>query len=112
MKIEVPIELGKIETMSDGGTKIVIYTSELSPEQRTVLFSFAHKTAYMALAEVPIDTIDVPETLPDVKGDRSPSQKLRGAIWSWWDRIGRPLSGFPVFYETQIDKIIDEIRAK
>lgn len=112
MKISTPIELGKIETLADGGNKLSLYTPALAPEEQTILFGFAHKQAYMALGANPIDQLEVPEVLPEIKGEKSESQRLRNAIYVKWDKLGRPMSGFPIFYRTEMEKLIDGQKAE
>lgn len=113
MKLGTQVELGKIETMADNGNKIVLYTPELAVEARTTLFEFAkEKTAYMVLAHGAVDDIEVPETLTDTVGTKTPSQRLRNSLYRYWESVGKPMSGFPVFYETEMEKLIDQAKAK
>lgn len=113
MKIGAQIEIGTISTMADGGNKLVIYTPELSVADRTTLFEFAKvKSAYMVLAEAPVESIDVPEVSTDTSFGKTPSERLRGTLYRWWEKEGKPMTGFPVFYETEMEKLIDQVKAK
>ena len=99
--------------MKDGGNKVTLYTPEMSVADRTTLFEFAKtRTAFMAMADAAVEDIEVPETIPEVKGDKTPSQRLRACFYRLWEQQGKPMSGFAVYYETQIEKLIDQVKAK
>ena len=73
---QAPATIGKIQTLSDGGSKIDIFVQELSPEDAAVLFSFRGKAGNVGFKDASGTHADVqaPLTL-DIAQGPTPSPK-------------------------------------
>ena len=111
--IQVPVEIGTIQTMADGGNKIALYTPSLNPAESTILFEFAKiKTAFMVLAQANIESVEVPETIPEFKGEKSYAQRVRNALYLLWQAKGKPTPTSEQFYASYMEKILDQIKVQ
>lgn len=108
-QIQVPVEVGKIETMADKGNKLVMYTPELKPEEQTILFGFAHKQVWMGLGDAEIENLDIPEVLPDIEGGKTDSQRLRAVLYRLWQAQGQP-DTFTTYYKSWMERTIDGVK--
>ena len=101
--------------------RIVLDTQEtLTPEQKAELFDLYDQTGWVYFLEAPdakIKTEDLPEIQLE-EGEKSPSQRLRGALFVYWDQNIRGKKAdaysvdFELFYRRQMEKIIDQVKER
>ncbi len=109
-------DVHKIETLVDGGFKLIIYTQELTAEEATKLFSLKGKQGWVLIKETPIvesDLLNIPEPDPEFKTEKSPSQRIRNCLWILWSQKYK--TRYPVFddfYRTNTEKIIIFIKSR
>ena len=103
----------KIETMVDGSIKLTIYTQELKPDQATELFKLKQKLGYFLFKETAIkeDEIDVPDFVPEIKGDKTPSQRLRATLYVLWQQKGKQGTADD-FYKQQMERFIEAVKER
>lgn len=113
---QAPAQIMKISTMSDGGVRVEIDTSEMTDDQELAkLFRlkkgaqgwFLFKSAKLAAGDIPDEEPPMPE------GEaKSPSQRLRGVLFVYWKEIKDGKGDFEVFYREMMNKYIDAVKGK
>ena len=61
------------------------------------------------------DVLDLPEIKPEFKGDKTPSQRLRGVLYVLWEQQtakGNVTEDADAFYRRQINRMVDAVKAK
>lgn len=113
---QVPAVVSGIKTLrGDKTIRLQIDTAlELQPEEVALLWSLYEKQGHFLFKEAEIkeeDTLSVPDTAPEFKNDKTPSQRLRNVIYVFWEQNGATGS-FDDFYKKQINKLIDKIKGE
>lgn len=107
-------QIGKVETLVDGGNKVVIYTQELPWDSMSQLFSLRNKAGHLLFSESQIADADVPTT--EVQLDtqyKKPSQRLRAVIYRLWELTTNQKEDFDtVFYPRTMEGIINKLKDK
>lgn len=105
---QAPAILTRISALSDGGLSLGFHTNELKLEDKSTALSFQGKFGYLLFRENEFSDADIPDTdAPDE--DRSPSQRLRGALFVLWKQRGEK-SDFESFYRTMMDRAIKRVK--
>lgn len=99
-----------LRTLADGTWRLQIDCQELTPEQATELMKLHKKVGWLLFKENHITPDDVPDTDVEFKSDKKPSQRLRNALYVFWAEHTNKQTPFQQFYETWIDKKIEEIK--
>ena len=105
----------KLETMADGGIRIVIDTSEMTdPQELAKLFSLKKGAqGFFLFKDAEIQAKDIPdEDPPMAPGEKkSPSQRLRDVLWIFWKQQGGT-QDFETYYRNAMDRYIEAVKAK
>ena len=110
-KFQVASTIESISTRSDNTIKVVVGTQELNPEQATILFGLKGKLGYFLFAENGLTEQDVPdEPAKEFKSDKTPSQRLRAALYVYWEKNTNHKKQFDEFYKEWMEKKISEIK--
>lgn len=114
---QAPAQIMKLETMSDGGIRIVIDTSEMTdPSELAKLFRlkkgaqgwFLFKDQELKIQDVPDEDVSLGEG--EVK---TPSQRLRGVLFVYWKEVKDGKGGsFDTFYRDTLEKLITAYKEK
>ena len=115
--LKVPSYIKKVETTSDKGLKLQVYTQELAPEDITNLLSLRDKLGYFIFKLTNIDEedlVELPKIKPEFKHERTPAEKLRAVLYIWWSQRGEEKKGvlFDDFYKEYLERIISQIKEK
>jgi len=97
-----------VRTLVDGGLKLDIITQELTPDEATKLFSLKGKQGWFLFSEAEIrpEDIDLPDEVPAIKGEKTPSQRLRARMFVYFtEHLNRKKEDFYDWYVAQLDKI-------
>lgn len=115
---QAPAQIMKLETMSDGGIRIVIDTSEMTdPQELAKLFRlkkgaqgwFLFKDAKMIAMDVP----DYDPTATDGPVKKTPSARLRSLMFVYFTQVlGKDPKDFDSYYEAYYDKLADQWKEK
>jgi len=114
LTIQIPSYIHKIETTTDKGLKLTVYTQEISPETKKDLFELLDKLGWLVFATAkvePEDLVNLPEIKPEFRDDKTPSQRLRAILFVYWEQNGSK-GNFDDFYKDYIEKIIENIKGK
>lgn len=101
-----------INAKKDKTLSLKLGTQELTSEETSHLFDLMTKQVWVGIAETPIEVLDVPEVLPEMHGDKTPSQRLRGLLYVLWSEKTDRSRTFPQFYEDYLFKLCEQIKSK
>jgi len=112
IKLQFSALIDGINAKKDRTLAIKLGTQELSSEESSHLFDLMGKQLWVGIAETPIEILDVPETLPEMHGDKTPGQRLRGLLYVLWENKTDKKRTFPQFYEDYMFKLCEQLKAK
>lgn len=111
MKIQFPSQITKVETTADRGLRIKLVTPELPAEDMSTLFNLGEAQVYTAIADLPHKELKVPDDVPEIKGEKSPSQRLKAVLYRLWEATDRKKTS-DQFYRDYMEKLIESLKAK
>lgn len=117
MIFQVPGYLTKLESRSLGGWVIKVETQEIIDPDSIALFAKIkqdNKPGWFMFKQAAIDKDDV-LALPDlkpIKGKKSPSQRLRAALYVLYKKIHTDGDRFEEYYDSTMEKFIDMVKEK
>lgn len=109
---QAPGIVSKISTLVDGGLKVVIDLQEINAQDKARLFEFANLPAWFLLKAEKFEELP---SLPEIKiekGFKTPSERLRGVIFRYWEKRTGQTEDFEIFYKKQMEKIINAYKEK
>lgn len=115
--LKVPSQIEKFESRSDNTWKLIVGTSELTQEDVAELAMLKGKEGMFVFAvQEGIKEKDIPEILPEFKGEKTPAQRLRGVLYRIWEQQSvlsdkiRP--DFETFYRSRMERLIEQLKEK
>lgn len=106
MIIQFSAEIEDVKARKDRTLDIKISTQELSAEETALIFSFFQKQIWVGMAETTIEKLEVPESMPELKGEKSPAKRLKDRLWVYYKQKHKGNEGdFNKWYENTLDKI-------
>ena len=120
MKKTVIFEGGvnKVSTLADGTLSINIHTQELPEETMMRVFSLRKLPGMVLISSDDICKVEQEEvekftTDFEVGKTKTSSQRLRAVLYRVWEQEGQPrgYTDFPVFYESQMERIINKYKS-
>ena len=115
--LQVPAIFTKAETMAHKSLKLVFNTQEnLTDEQVAKIMAQHEKLGWLTFLVSerkiePEDLLKLPE-LPQEKTKKSQGQRLHAVLYLWHEKNGGKKDDFPLFYETQMEKLINQVKDK
>lgn len=109
--VQFPSQLTKLETRVDGSIKVIIETQELSGSDMADLFAYRGQLGYTTFTPNPEAVVDVPDVKVEDNG-KSPSQRLKAVLYVMWEQSGKKVDTFTMYYEMQMERIINQIKDK
>lgn len=116
----VPSTISQVKTLTKS-VRITVDTQEnLSPETMAKIFGLKDSLGWFFFAEKPealpeqVDTAKLPE-IPDVQledGEKSPSQRLRAALFVYWQQQTDQKQDFELFYRRWMERAINGVKEK
>ena len=111
IKVSLPSQITKVETLADNGFKVVLVTNELPPEQAAFLFSLKGAWGWALFAPNRLQEDDVPAEAVEVpNGQESPMASLQRTIYVYWDKCTSKSVPFNVFLREWTEKKKTEIK--
>lgn len=112
--IQLPAILEEFKSLKEPRCyRLKIDTQEVSDEQVMELSKFKGTMGWMLFKEMPIkeqEMADLPEFVPEFKGDKSPAKRLKNVLYVYWDTKTAKKKDFDTFYKAQMEKIIDKVK--
>lgn len=111
--IQFAVIIDGVTKKKDSTLSLKLGTQELLPEDTANIFEMGNKQVYCTLSatEVKIDDLNIPETMMEFKSDKSPSERLRNALYVYWENKRKDLD-WDTFYKQQMDKFIGHVKEK
>ena len=111
IKVSLPSQITKVETLADSRFKVVLLTNELPPEQAAFPFSLKGTWGWALFApnilhegDVPAEAVEVPN------GQENPMASLQRTIYVYWDKCTSKSVPFNVFLREWIEKKKAEVK--
>jgi len=97
--------LDKIQTLKDKSVKLSFVTQEMNAEDSTTLFGLRDQLGWLLFSPTEIKGEDIPqEPSHNFDDKKSPSERLRGAIFVYWkQKVGT--GSFDLYYYQQMEKL-------
>lgn len=110
--LRVPSTIAKVETMSDGGLKLIVHTQELVASDKAEVMNLHEKFGWMVFSESLIKEEDIPDEPIEFDGQKSPSQSLRNTLYVYFERQGGKSEDFPMYWHKYCEQKKNEIKRK
>jgi len=107
--VQFPSQLTKLETRVDGSIKVIIETQELSGNDMADLFAYRGQLGYTTFTPNAETIVDVPEEKVN-DNSKSASQRLRNVLYIAWEKTGKKVDTFTMYYDMQMERIINQIK--
>jgi hypothetical protein len=96
----------QVKANKDRSLNIKIETQELSADETSKIFALMGMQIWLAMSEVPVQKVDVPDFIPEFKGQKSPSEILYNRMFVYYkEKHNGDTQGFRAWYETYLDKM-------
>jgi|ERR1035437_5772080 hypothetical protein len=112
IKVQFSALLDGISARKDHTLAIRLGSQELTPEESSYLFSLMGSQLWVGIAETEIKELEVPEILPEMVGEKSPSLRLKAVLYKLWELKTDQKEPFPRFYENTMFRIIENYKNK
>jgi len=112
--LQIPATIESINSRVDGTWSVKIGTQELNEESARTILKLHRKLGYFLFKETPMveaDLVDIPESAPEFKGDKTPGQRLRGILYVLWEQT-KPTKTFDEFYRMKMEQLIQWAKEK
>ena len=113
---QAPAQITKIETMSDGGVRVVVDTQELNDDEELAKLFRLRKgdLGYFLFKGSQITNNDLPDDKEVLEeGDsKTPSQRLRNTLFVYWKDVKGGKGDFNAYYREQMEKFITLVKEK
>lgn len=112
MIFQVPASIEKVETMADHCLKLRVDTiKELVPEEEAKIMSLRNKIGWFVFSDIDIKEMDIPaEPIKEFKTDKTPGQRLRAAMYVFWESKTNKMKTFDNFYKDEMEKVINRYK--
>lgn len=112
--LQIAATIEEVKTRKDRTLKITLGSQELNPDQSALMMKMAHNLGWFFFKENELskEDVDVKESAPNFKGEKTPQQRLRAVIFVWWEQAGKPGKDFELFYRNKIEAFIDWVKDK
>lgn len=115
--LQIPAEISKVTSMSNRAMRIQVDTQQNVPDEVMAhLMSAVEKYGHFCflVGDREVDSMDL-ITLPPLKDreedKKSPSTRLRGALFVLWQQAGKK-GDFEVFYYAKMENFISAVKDK
>lgn len=112
---QIPAQITKLETQSDGGIRVVLDTQELTdPEELKQLFMLRKSMGWFSFKSNQITAAEIPDedTIEVVGETKSPSERLRNALFVYWKNVRGGKGDFNAYYREMMEKYISNVKEK
>lgn len=112
--LRVPSTISKVQTMSDGGLRLVVDTQELDdPFQKAAVMELHNQLGWFvfAPADIQITEADIPKERIDSDEQKTPGQRLRAVLYVMYEKKGK-VGTFEEYYRKQMERIINQVKSK
>jgi len=105
-------QIVKVETMSDGGMKVVINTQELTPQDKAELMELHNKLGWLVFSVTGIKEEDIPDEPIEFEGQKTLSERLRNVLFRLHEKQGGKPEDFESYRARIMERLINQYKAK
>lgn len=112
--VQIPVVFDGLRTLGDGSIKMTFQTREVKAEEAVSLLEYRKAEGWLLFKPAPFedrDLIDIPESVPEFRDRKTPSQRLRNVLYRLWEHRGRP-GDSEDFRIAEMERIITHYREK
>lgn len=110
---QVPATIQKVETIEDMCIRLKIDTiKELNAEETAKIFKLKKKNGWLVFKSTDIIPSDVPDLPVSESSNKTPSQRLRGVLFVYWETKTNKQELFDTFYNRVYEEIIKKYKEK
>lgn len=110
--LRVPSLIAKVETMSDGGLKLIVHTQELAPDDEAEIMKLRNKLGWFVFSETQIQEEDIPDEPIEFEGQKTYSERLRNVLFRLHEKQGGKPEEFESYRARVMEKLINRYKAK
>lgn len=110
--LKVPAMVSKVETMSDGGMKVIVQTQELTPNDKAILMDYHQKYGWFCFSVTDIEQSDIPDEPIEFEGQKTLSLQLRNVLFRLFEAQGGKPEEFEAYRQKVMTKLINTYKAK
>lgn len=101
-----------VSARKDSTLTIRLGTQELPPNETAEIFKFANKQIWVGFSETAVTHLDVPETVDELTGGKSTSERLHSVLFVYWNTKTDKVKTFEAFRKEYLEKVINNIKEK
>lgn len=112
--VSIPAIFDVLRTLSDGSVKITFVTREIPADHLAVLLSYRKSEGYLLFKPAQFeesDLIDIPETVPEFRNSKTPSERLRNVLFRLWEHRGAQ-GNYEQWRTEEMERIITHYKGK
>lgn len=108
-KFQVESILEGVTPLKDGGVSLRFHTNEVTKAQKVELMEYYQSFGWLLFSANEHQESDIPKTLANRDGGKSPSQRLRAVLFVYWKQLGAS-GDFETFYDKKVEQFIGKIK--
>lgn len=110
--LKVPSLIAKVETMNDGGLKVIVHTQELAALDESEVMRLRNKIGWFVFNDKQITEADIPDEPIEFNNQKTASERLRNVLFRLFEKQGGKPEDYEPWRIRQMEVIINRIKAK
>lgn len=103
-------EISRVSSRKDGSIGFSVETAELPLNAKAAMLGLHGKAASITIASTE-QSADAPIEVRTERDTKTPSQRLRGCIFIWWQQTGQK-GDFEQFYREKLEALINHVKTQ
>ena len=112
MIIQFQSILDSMKMNKDKSLTLKLETREMTSEEIGLISNLANMECWVGMSDLLISKLDVPDEVPEFKGEKTPSERLRNVLYIYWKEVNKGQGSFETFRNNYMEKIISSIKEK
>lgn len=110
---QVPATLEGVSLLKDGGVSLRFHTNEMSASDKTAISNWYQQFGWLLFNAQEQDTDSlILDNIRKDTGGKTPSQRLRGALYVAYEQSGQKDKTFEQFYAEKMERFIQHIKSQ
>lgn len=113
-KAQFEVIVDGVTRKKDGTLSLKLGTNEMDSIDTAKIFDFGGKMIWCALAELPFQEgdVNIPDVVPEFRKDKTPSERLRGVIYRFWEQNKKGEEEWELYYKKIMERMIEYYKDK
>ena len=112
MKTQFSAQVDKVVAKKDRTLSVVLGTQEMSAESASEVLQLMNQQIWVGMSETKIESLEIPEFIPEFKGEKSHSQRLKEVLYLLWRDKSDQSKTSDQFYRDYVEKVIVSVKDK